>query len=90
MNFTSDYAMLIGGQLESGNAAFDVLNPANEEVIARAPDATAGDLDRAVAAARTAFPAWAATPIAGRKAALPLLLASPARPRARPKCSAGS
>lgn len=70
MNFTSDYAMLIGGQLESGNAAFDVLNPANEEVIARAPDATAGDLDRAVAAARTAFPAWAATPIAGRKAAL--------------------
>lgn len=70
MNFNSDYAMLIGGQMECGSASFDVLNPAHEQVIARAPDATASDLDRAVAAARTAFPSWAATPIAVRKASL--------------------
>lgn len=39
-------------------------------MIAVAPDATREDLDRAVAAARKAFPAWAATPIAERKAKL--------------------
>ena len=70
MDFTSGYAMLIDGKLDSGSASFDVLNPANEQVIGTAPDATRADLDRAVAAARAAFPSWAATPIADRRAAL--------------------
>lgn len=70
MNFDSDFRMLIGGALDAGSATFDVVNPANEQVIARAPDATPADLDRAVAAARAAFPAWAATSIDKRREAL--------------------
>lgn len=67
MNFDSDYRMLIGGALDAGSATFDVVNPANEQVIGSAPDATPADLDRAVAAARAAFPGWAATPIEKRR-----------------------
>jgi betaine-aldehyde dehydrogenase len=37
-----------------------VVNPATEEVIAEVPGATAEDADRAVEAARQAFPAWRA------------------------------
>ncbi|MHA4838833.1 aldehyde dehydrogenase family protein [Sphingopyxis sp. MSC1_008] len=70
MDFDRDYAMLIGGKLEDGNARFDALNPATEQVIASVPDAGTDDLDRAIAAARVAFPGWAATPIAERKATL--------------------
>lgn len=70
MNYDRDFAMLIDGKLEAGSARFDVINPANEQVIGSAPDATREDLDRAIAAARAAFPGWAATPIEQRKAAL--------------------
>src|SRR3546814_10627210 len=70
MEFDCDYAMLIGGRLDGGSERFDVLNPATEQVIGSAPDASKDDLDRANAAARAAFPGWAATPIAERKAAL--------------------
>jgi acyl-CoA reductase-like NAD-dependent aldehyde dehydrogenase len=70
MDFDRDYNMLIGGALEGAAARFDVLNPATEQVIGSAPDASKDDLDRAIAAARAAFPGWAATPIAERKAAL--------------------
>ncbi len=70
MDFTNDYRMLIDGKLEAAGAAFEVRNPANGAVIGRAPQATSADLDRAVAAARRAFPAWAAMPIAERKARL--------------------
>ena len=38
-----------------GGATYDVINPATEEVIARAPSATTADLDRAITAARRAF-----------------------------------
>lgn len=70
MTFDDDYAMLIGGERVRGTATLDVVNPATEEVVAKVPDATREDLDRAVDAARAAFPAWAATPIAERKAKL--------------------
>ena len=70
MNFDTDFKMLIGGNLVAGAATFDVVNPATAAVIAQAPDAGADDLDAAVAAARSAFPAWAATPISERKAKL--------------------
>lgn len=70
MDFHSGYAMLIDGKLDSGSAQFDVLNPANEQVIASVPDASPADLDRAIAAARAAFPGWAATPIDERRKAL--------------------
>ena len=70
MDFDRDHNMLIGGALEGAAARFDVRNPATEQVIGSVPDASKDDLDRAIAAARAAFPGWAATPIAERKAAL--------------------
>ncbi|MEC3978610.1 aldehyde dehydrogenase family protein [Amycolatopsis sp. H20-H5] len=44
----------------------DVVNPATEEVIDRVPAGSPADVDAAVAAARRAFPAWAATPVEKR------------------------
>jgi malonate-semialdehyde dehydrogenase (acetylating) / methylmalonate-semialdehyde dehydrogenase len=40
----------------------DVTNPATGEVMAQVPMSSAKDVDRAVAAAREAFPGWRATP----------------------------
>ncbi|MBW0236367.1 MULTISPECIES: aldehyde dehydrogenase family protein [Pseudomonas] len=60
--------LFIDGQfvpaLEGGQ--IDVVNPANGEVITRIAAAQAEDVDLAVAAAKRAFPAWAATPGAER------------------------
>jgi len=44
----------------------DVENPATGETIARVPLSTPDEVDRAVAAANEAFPAWSATPVARR------------------------
>jgi acyl-CoA reductase-like NAD-dependent aldehyde dehydrogenase len=51
------YRLYIEGtwQDSEGDAVLTVLNPATEEVIGAVPDATAGDVNRAVAAARRAF-----------------------------------
>ncbi|MFI6242558.1 aldehyde dehydrogenase family protein [Micromonospora sp. NPDC050795] len=52
----------IGGETVTGSAGtLPVVNPATGEVIAETPAGTAADVDRAVAAARAAFPAWSAT-----------------------------
>ena len=48
----------------------EVFSPATEQVIARVSAGDVSDVDRAVAAARRAFPAWAATPAAERGAYL--------------------
>jgi betaine-aldehyde dehydrogenase len=48
----------------------DVVNPATGSVIAAAPLSTKADVDAAVAAAKVAFPAWAATPPGERARAL--------------------
>ncbi|MGO3327216.1 aldehyde dehydrogenase [Gordonia sp. (in: high G+C Gram-positive bacteria)] len=48
--------LLINGALVPGSAGtFDVVNPATEEVIGQAADASEADMDAAIAAARTAF-----------------------------------
>ncbi len=63
-----DFPMLIGGRLVDGDAKLKVINPATEAVFAtvdRASERQAGD---AIAAAKAAFPAWAATPIGKRQA----------------------
>jgi malonate-semialdehyde dehydrogenase (acetylating)/methylmalonate-semialdehyde dehydrogenase len=56
----------IGGAYvgENGDDYLDVTNPADGSVISRVPLST--DVDRAVAAAKAAFPAWSATPIKER------------------------
>ncbi|MEU8157402.1 aldehyde dehydrogenase family protein [Micromonospora sp. NPDC048986] len=52
----------IGGQTVTGSAGtLPVVNPATGEVVAETPAGTAADVERAVAAARAAFPAWSAT-----------------------------
>lgn len=63
----SEFRLLINGRLVPGAATFDVINPAKEEVLAACPRADRKQLDEAVAAAKAAFPAWAATPIARRR-----------------------
>ncbi|MGD9814584.1 MAG: NAD-dependent succinate-semialdehyde dehydrogenase [Hyphomonadaceae bacterium] len=60
----------IDGQWRQGGARFDVLNPANQEVIAHVPDLDAGDAEQAIAAAHRAFPAWAAKSAKERAAIL--------------------
>lgn len=70
MDFFSNYTMTIGGQSAAGEARFDVLNPANEQVIASAPDCFEADLEGAVAAAHRAFPAWSALLLSERRTAL--------------------
>ncbi|HEX4179200.1 MAG TPA: aldehyde dehydrogenase family protein [Caulobacteraceae bacterium] len=62
--------LLIGGQLEDGEMSMDVINPATGEAFASCPRASKPQLDRAVAAAKAAFPAWSKTPVAERKRAL--------------------
>ena len=65
--------MWIGGQEvdSTGGEWRDVQNPARREtVIARVPAGTPADVDRAVAAARAAFPAWRAQHYSARAKAL--------------------
>jgi len=58
---------LDGQWVESeGSGRIDVINPATEKVIAVVAEGTAGDVDRAVKAARAALPAWSALPPAER------------------------
>jgi len=47
-----------------GDGTIDVVDPSTEQVIATVPSGTSDDVDRAVLAARRAFPGWAATPVA--------------------------
>jgi betaine-aldehyde dehydrogenase len=53
-----------------------ILNPATGEELARAHNSTAQDVDRAVRAARAAFPAWSTTTPAERATALLALAAA--------------
>ena len=68
--FDRDYQMTIGGRLVGADRTFAAYNPATKATIAEVPSATEAQLDEAVAAARAAFPAWAATPLAERQAAV--------------------
>ncbi|GAA0320242.1 aldehyde dehydrogenase family protein [Sphingomonas oligophenolica] len=63
-----DFRMLIDGELVDGATTFDVIDPATGAAFARCPKADAALIDRAVAAAKRAFPAWSATPIEERAA----------------------
>jgi acyl-CoA reductase-like NAD-dependent aldehyde dehydrogenase len=70
ISFAENFVATIDGAREPVLAILAVVNPATETVFAQAPDCTAEQLDRAVAAARRSFPAWAATPIEARAMAL--------------------
>jgi len=64
--------LYIGGQWVKPEAddGIDVIDSRTEDVMGRVPWGGGADVERSVTAARAAFPAWSATPIAERAAAL--------------------
>jgi acyl-CoA reductase-like NAD-dependent aldehyde dehydrogenase len=58
----SAYRLYIGGEwVEPDGGYYDVINPATEEVVGRAPEASRQQVEDATAAAKAALPAWSAT-----------------------------
>ncbi|MBU3700486.1 MAG: aldehyde dehydrogenase family protein [Acidimicrobiia bacterium] len=58
----TEYRQLIGGEWVPGGAGtYDIINPATEQVVAAAPEASSEDVTAAAAAAAEAFPAWSRT-----------------------------
>jgi acyl-CoA reductase-like NAD-dependent aldehyde dehydrogenase len=59
--------LLIGGKwVEASDGTYDIINPATEEVVGQAPNASAKDAEEAAAAAKEAQPAWAAMSVEER------------------------
>jgi acyl-CoA reductase-like NAD-dependent aldehyde dehydrogenase len=54
----ADFSLTIDGEAVHATSLLSVINPATGQVFARCPQAGPDDLNRAVAAARRAFPAW--------------------------------
>jgi len=62
---------VIGGEFVAGSGErIEVVNPATEEVIAAVPAGTPAEVDAAVAAARSAFPAWSGRSVEERAGAV--------------------
>jgi 5-carboxymethyl-2-hydroxymuconic-semialdehyde dehydrogenase len=59
---TTHVRHLIDGRLVDSETAFDTINPATGEVLATVASGGRAEVDAAVAAAKAAFPGWAATP----------------------------
>lgn len=70
------FRLLIDGVLVAGASTFDVINPALDRSFAQCPKADMAMLETAIAAAKRAFPAWAATPVAERGAKVEALAAA--------------
>ena len=60
----------IDGAWQEGSGSIAVVNPATGDTVAEVPAGGTAEVDAAVQAARRAFPAWAARPLADRVAAL--------------------
>src|SRR5581483_875121 len=54
----TSFTLTIGGKAAATNRTFNVLNPADESVVASCPEGTVELVDEAVAAARAAFKSW--------------------------------
>ena len=68
---TRPFRLLIGGDaVEPGDGTYEVVNPATEQVVAEAPNASVADAEAACAAAKAALPAWKRTSPAERSALL--------------------
>lgn len=70
LDFESGYEGTIDGAACGSNQFLDVVNPATGKVFASAPDAGAGQLDKAVEAATRALPAWRRLDVAERRSKL--------------------
>lgn len=56
------YRLLVGGEWIAGSAgSYGVVNPATEQIIGEAPEASVADAEAAAAAARNALASWSAT-----------------------------
>ena len=66
----AEYGLLIGGVKVDAADGYDVVNPATEQVVGVAPNASVEQAQAACAAAREAFDGWARTPMAERCAVL--------------------
>ncbi|MFO7279594.1 MAG: aldehyde dehydrogenase family protein [Thermoanaerobacterales bacterium] len=54
-----EYTVLVGGDREVGaHGTYDVVNPATEEVVGQAPEASVEQVEAAARAAAEAFPSW--------------------------------
>ncbi|HXR93258.1 MAG TPA: aldehyde dehydrogenase family protein [Steroidobacteraceae bacterium] len=62
-----DFGLLINGQLVTGAATLNVINPATENIVAVCPRADLDQLNQAVAAAKAAFATWKNVPIQKRR-----------------------
>ena len=60
------FGHFVNGEWTEPGETFDVINPANREVIARVAQGTKADVDAAVSAARAALPGWQALDGHGR------------------------
>ncbi len=58
----SVFHLSINGKLVGADRSFDVLNPATNQVIAQAPEASAQQLEEAIQAAAQAFKVWSVLP----------------------------
>jgi len=64
---TKHYRLLIGGEWVDGDeGVYDIVNPATEQVVGSAPEASVDQALAAARAAQQAFPAWWRTPAAER------------------------
>ncbi len=62
-----EHQLLIGGKwVDAADGTYDVINPATEEVVGQAPNASAADARAAAAAAKEAQPSWAALSVEER------------------------
>src|SRR3984885_6579593 len=62
-----EHQLLIGGKwVDAGDGTYDIINPATEQVVGQAPNASKEDAAAAAAAAAHALPSWAATPVEER------------------------
>ena len=69
MSADTEYKLLIGGEwVAAGDGTYPIVNPATEEVVGHAPNASVADAEAAASAAADAFPAWSRTTPAERAA----------------------
>ena len=64
------YVLTIGGKAATAAKTFNVLNPADQTIVAACPEGTPALVDEAVQSARRAFPSWAALPDPERQSRL--------------------
>jgi acyl-CoA reductase-like NAD-dependent aldehyde dehydrogenase len=67
---TRDSLYIDGAWVPHAGGSIEVIDSTTEEVMGSVPEGTVEDVDRAVAAARAAFPAWSALPVEERTALL--------------------